>query len=78
MPEASPNGTILKLAPVAFFNLRISWWSSLPNPAPEPGDVLRVTYPDGSKELHQVASFSVPLEVGGGFTIQTISAKEGS
>lgn len=52
--------------------------TSLPNPALEAGDVLRVTYPDGSKELHQVASFPVPLDVGGSFTIQTISAKEGT
>jgi hypothetical protein len=52
--------------------------SSLPNPALEVGDVLRVVYPDGSKELHQIASFSVPLDVGGTFTIQTISAKEGA
>lgn len=52
--------------------------STLPNPALEPGDVIRVVYPDGSRELHQVASFSVPLEVGGAFAIQTISAKEGT
>lgn len=50
--------------------------SSLPNPALEPGDVLRVTHPDGSRELHQVASFSVPLDEGGDFPISTISAKE--
>lgn len=50
--------------------------SSLPNPALEPGDVIRVVYPDGSKELHQVQSFSVPLDVGGDFTLATISAKE--
>ena len=52
--------------------------SSLPNPALEPGDVLRVVYPDGTKELHQVHSFPVDLGVGGAFTIQTISAKEGA
>jgi len=51
-------------------------FSSLPNPALEPGDVLRVTHPDGSKELHQVASFGVPLDIGGDFPIATISAKE--
>lgn len=50
--------------------------SSLPNPALEPGDVLRIIHPDGSRELHQVASFSVPLDVGGDFPISTISAKE--
>jgi hypothetical protein len=52
--------------------------SSLPNPALEAGDVIRVTYPDGSKELHQIASFTISLEVGGSFTMQTISAKEGT
>lgn len=52
--------------------------SSLPNPALEPGDVLRIVYPDGTKELHQVQSFSVPLELGGSFVVQTISAKEGA
>lgn len=50
--------------------------SSLPNPALEPGDVLRVAYPDGTKELHQVQSFTVPLETGGSFAIDTISARE--
>lgn len=50
--------------------------ASLPNPALEPGDVIRVTHPDGTRELHQVASFSVPLEEGGEFPIATISAKE--
>ncbi|MFF7308184.1 DUF5047 domain-containing protein [Streptomyces sp. NPDC008137] len=50
--------------------------SSLPNPALEPGDILRVMHEDGSRELHQVASFSVPLDLGGDFPISTISAKE--
>ncbi|MFJ7176398.1 DUF5047 domain-containing protein [Streptomyces massasporeus] len=50
--------------------------SALPNPALEPGDVIRVTHDDGSRELHQVASFSVPLDLGGDFPISTISAKE--
>lgn len=50
--------------------------SSLPNPALEPGDVLRVVHEDGTKELHQVASFSVPIDLGGDFPISTISAKE--
>ena len=50
--------------------------SSLPNPALEPGDVLRVMHEDGSRELHQVASFTVPLDEGGSFPIATISAKE--
>lgn len=50
--------------------------SSLPNPALEPGDVIRLLHPDGSRELHQVASFSVSLDIGGDFPISTISAKE--
>lgn len=50
--------------------------SSLPNPALETGDVLRVMHEDGTRELHQVASFSVPLDLGGDFPISTISAKE--
>lgn len=50
--------------------------SSLPNPALEPGDVLRLTHEDGSRELHQAAAFSVPLDAGGSFPITTISAKE--
>ncbi|MFE6597255.1 DUF5047 domain-containing protein [Streptomyces albidoflavus] len=50
--------------------------SSLPNPALEPGDVIRVAHPDGTRELHQVASFSVPLDEAGDFPIATISAKE--
>lgn len=50
--------------------------SSLPNPALEPGDVLRVVHEDGSRELHQAAAFTVPLDGGGEFPISTISAKE--
>jgi hypothetical protein len=53
-------------------------FSSLPNPALEPGDVLRVMHEDGTRELHQAASFSVPLDEGGDFPITTISAKEDS
>lgn len=52
--------------------------SSLPNPALEPGDVIRVTHEDGTRELHQIASFSVPLDIDGDFPIATISAKEDS
>ncbi|MFF4791817.1 DUF5047 domain-containing protein [Streptomyces sp. NPDC001276] len=52
--------------------------TSLPNPALEPGDVLRIVHPDGTRELHQAASFTVPLDEGGNFPISTISAKEGS
>lgn len=50
--------------------------SALPNPALELGDVIRVLHPDGLRELHQVASFSVPLDLGGEFPLTTISAKE--
>lgn len=52
--------------------------TALPNPALQPGDVIRVVYPNGAKELHQVQALAVPLEVGGEFAIQTISAKEGT
>ena len=51
--------------------------SSLPNPALEAGDVLRITHPDGTRELQQPASFTVPLD-DGDFPISTISAKEDS
>ncbi|GGV91535.1 hypothetical protein GCM10010228_82160 [Streptomyces massasporeus] len=50
--------------------------SSLPNAALEPGDVLRVTHEDGTRELHQAAAFTVPLSEAGDFPISTISAKE--
>jgi hypothetical protein len=50
--------------------------SSLPNPALEAYDVLRTIHPDGTRELHQAASFTVPLSVDGDFPISTISAKE--
>lgn len=50
--------------------------SSLPNPALEPGDVIRVVYPNGTRELHQIQSFTVPLDASGSFTLATISAKE--
>lgn len=51
-------------------------FSSLPNPALEPGDVLRVIYGDRSRELHQAQAFTVPLSIDGDFPITTISAKE--
>ncbi|MEV5862393.1 DUF5047 domain-containing protein [Streptomyces sp. NPDC052071] len=65
----------LKLAALRAPNASGSF-SSLPNPALEPGDVLRVIHPDGLSEIHQVQSFTVPLEVGGDFPITTIGAKE--
>jgi hypothetical protein len=50
--------------------------SSLPNPLLEPGDVLRMVYADGTRELHQVASFPIELGPGGDFSVATISAQE--
>lgn len=50
-------------------------FSSMPNPALEPGDVIRVVHPGGLRELHQVQSFTVPLSQSGDFPIATISAK---
>ncbi|CAL9364818.1 DUF5047 domain-containing protein [Streptomyces sp. enrichment culture] len=50
--------------------------SALPNPALEPGDVIRVTHEDGTRELHQVAAFTVPLSEEGDLPISTIAAKE--
>lgn len=52
--------------------------TSLPNPLLEPGDVIRVVYGDGSRELHQIQSFTINLDTSGGFTLATISAKEDS
>jgi len=50
--------------------------SALPNAALEPGDVIRVTHEDDSRELHQVAALTIPLDEGGDMPIATISAKE--
>jgi hypothetical protein len=52
--------------------------SSMPNPALEPGDVIRVTHEDGTRELHQVAALTVPLAQAGDLPISTIGAKEDS
>ncbi|MGP3940505.1 DUF5047 domain-containing protein [Streptomyces sp. 6N106] len=51
---------------------------TLPNPALDAGDCIRVNYgPVLAPELHIVQSFAIPLSVGGsGFTIQTLSGKE--
>lgn len=51
--------------------------TALPNSALEAGDVIRAEYRDGSAELHQVASFTIPLDLGA-TSLQTISAKEGT
>lgn len=50
--------------------------TSLPNPLLEPGDVLRAVYADGTRELHQAASFPLPLGPSGDFTVATIAARE--
>jgi hypothetical protein len=49
--------------------------TSLPNPLLEPGDILRVTYGNGDRDLLQIESFSLDL-AGGDFTVQAISARE--
>lgn len=49
--------------------------TSLPNPCLEPGDVLRVTYEDGRRELQQVQGFSISLGLDT-ITIQTIGGKQ--
>ena len=51
--------------------------SSVPNPCLEPGDILRVTYGNGDRDLLQVESFSLDL-VGGDFTVQCIGGREDS
>jgi len=48
--------------------------SSVPNPALEPGDVLAVSYVDGTEEELVVDSFTVPL-VGGDFTVKARSKR---
>ncbi|WP_069751562.1 DUF5047 domain-containing protein [Streptomyces sp. EN16] len=65
----------LKLAALRAPNASGSF-TAMPNPALEPGDVLRVIHPDGLGEIHQVQSFTVPLNAGGDFPITTIGAKE--
>jgi hypothetical protein len=74
---ACTNAATLKLAQARTPNATGDI-SSLPNPALAPGDVLRIIHPDGSRELQQVASFSVPLSQDGDFPITTIAAKEDS
>lgn len=49
--------------------------TSLPNPCLEPGDVLRVTYEDGRRELQQIQSLSISLGLDS-VTIQTIGGKQ--
>jgi hypothetical protein len=75
--SACQNAATLKLAQAKAPNASGDI-SSLPNPALEPGDVLRIAHEDGTRELHQAAAFTVPLDLGGDFPISTISAKEDS
>jgi len=74
---ACQSAARLKLAELKAPNA-VGDFSSLPNPALEAGDVLRIVHPDGYPELHQTASFTVPLDIGGAFPISTISAREGT
>ncbi|MEU3686980.1 DUF5047 domain-containing protein [Streptomyces narbonensis] len=49
---------------------------SVPNPALEAGDRIRVVYGDAHlPEIHIVNSFDVPLGISGGFSIATVSGK---
>ncbi|MGW7350938.1 DUF5047 domain-containing protein [Streptomyces sp. NPDC054784] len=50
--------------------------SSLPNPALEPGDVVRAVYADGTRDLLQVQSLTISLEASGSFDLAFIAAKE--
>lgn len=49
--------------------------TSLPNPCLEPGDVLRVTYEDGRRELQQIQSFTISLGLDS-ITIATIGGRQ--
>ncbi|CAG6392782.1 DUF5047 domain-containing protein [Streptomyces cocklensis] len=49
--------------------------TSLPNPLLEPGDVIRGVYLDGTRELHQIASFEIGLDTTAAMVIATIAAK---
>ncbi|MFF6985589.1 DUF5047 domain-containing protein [Streptomyces sp. NPDC010273] len=52
--------------------------SSLPNPALEPGDIMRAIYLDATRELHQVQSLTIGLEPSSEFTLSLIGGKEDS
>lgn len=49
---------------------------SVPNPALEPGDCIRVVHLDGTAELHIVESITIPLDPSGDFVITTRSGVE--
>ncbi|MGW6741626.1 DUF5047 domain-containing protein [Streptomyces sp. NPDC055025] len=46
-----------------------------PNPCLEPGDIIRVTYGSGERELHQIQSLTIDLGLGS-TTMETIGGKE--
>lgn len=48
----------------------------LPNPALAPGDIIRSTYLDGTRDLHQIQSLTVSLEPGGQFDLSLIGSRE--
>ncbi|MFE9886883.1 DUF5047 domain-containing protein [Streptomyces scopuliridis] len=48
-----------------------------PNPCLEPGDVIRVTYGNGDRELHQIQSLTLDLGLSS-TTMETIGGKEDS
>lgn len=51
--------------------------SSIPNPALDAGDCIRVVYGgDVAPELHLVQSFTLSLAAGGDFTIATVAGKD--
>lgn len=50
--------------------------TTVPNPALDAGDCIEVVYPNGLRERHIIDGLSIPLEVGGTFTIKTRSTTE--
>lgn len=62
-----------KLLQVKAMNAQVGV-SSIVNPALDRGDVINILTPDGRRELHQVDTVTIPLEVGGTQNITTVSA----
>lgn len=51
--------------------------ASAPNPCLAPGDVLRVVYGSGERELHQVQGLTIDIGIGsGGMQIETVGGRE--
>ncbi|HEX5542392.1 MAG TPA: DUF5047 domain-containing protein [Micromonospora sp.] len=46
-------------------------FTAIPNPALEPGDPVRVVYPDGASEVHVIESLTIPLTVDGALSAST-------